>query len=764
MRVGPGLWPRLRAVQVYGANTNVGKTLVSTLLVKAARERRNWRTWYLKPVSTGPLDEADNSHIARHAPTVPSRTLFQFRTPVSPHLAVRLESTSLGDAPILSGVHAELTRYAAAGPGFALVETAGGVLSPAPSGSLQADVYRPLRLPVLLVADHALGGIATSISAFESLHVRGYDVTSVVLIQDEEYRNAEYLTEYFADRGIATTGIPPPPARLPDSNSDAESLGKYYEQVSASPAIDGVLQGIEDEHEARLARLGTMAEEAHKSIWYPFTQHQGRKAEDILVIDSAYGDDFAALTPTAAPSLLQPTFDGSASWWTQGLGHGSPALSLAAAHAAGRYGHVMFAGAVHEPALALAQLLLTHHANPRLSRVFYTDNGSAGMEVAVKMGLRAACARYGWDHTAKKVEILGLKGGYHGDTMGVMDAAEPSTYNARVEWYTPRGYWFEFPQVKMRDGKWVVESPAGLEGIFGPPREFGSLGEVFELQTRDASAYEKYITATLKDLRDQSRTFGALVLEPVVLGAGGMYFADPLFQHALINTIRRNPTLISATAPPPTSDPEDWTGLPIIFDEIFTGLYRLGHFNTSALLQAEPDIIANAKLLTGGLVPLCTTAASESIFEAFLSADKASALLHGHSYTAHAVGCAVAVESVKMLMGLERTWGGYREDWGGGKVWSMWSRGFVEQVSRLKRVDYAAAMGSVFVVALKDEEGAGYNSNASADVQRRLMEGTGGYRIHNRVLGNVLYLMASETSTPDTLAEVQRCLLEALEA
>jgi dethiobiotin synthetase/adenosylmethionine--8-amino-7-oxononanoate aminotransferase len=362
-----------------------------------------------------------------------------------------LDGKHLPDDEVQRKVHQELSSYAGQGPGVALVETAGGVLSPSPSGSIQADLYRPLRMPVLLVGDSKLGGIATTISAFESLHLRGYDVESVVLFKDGVYQNFDYLEGYFEKKGILTHELPPPPNPVESLDDDAQAMQEYYHSTSQSLPVKKILGAFTAKHESRLARFESMPAEAHSSIWYPFTQHQGRTEKDIMVIDSAYGDDFSALTTTdpspaaASTSVLQPAMDGSASWWTQGLGHGNPKLSLAAAYAAGRYGHVMFASAINEPSLSLAQLLLKEHQNPRLSKVYYTDNGSTGMEVGIKMGLRAACVKYGWDHRTENVEVLGLKGSYHGDTMGVMDASEPSVYNDKVEWYKPRGCKFQSP-------------------------------------------------------------------------------------------------------------------------------------------------------------------------------------------------------------------------------------------------------------------------------------------------------------------------------
>jgi dethiobiotin synthetase/adenosylmethionine--8-amino-7-oxononanoate aminotransferase len=200
--------------------------------------------------------------------------------------------------------------------------------------------------------------------------------------------------------------------------------------------------------------------------------------------------------------------------------------------------------------------------------------------------------------------------------------------------------------------------------------------------------------------------------------------SDPLFQHTLVRVIRENPTLISSNATIPTS-PIDWSGIPVLYDEVFTGLYRLGRFNCTSFLQAEPDIIVNAKLLTGGLVPLCTTTASQSIFEAFLSSEKSDALLHGHSYTAHAVGCHVAVESVNQMMDMEKNgeWDAFKSSWANNSeskqtsiaksaesntlAWSMWSSTFVEEISHKTTVDHVKALGSVLAIALKDEAGAG---------------------------------------------------------
>lgn len=391
-------------------------------------------------------------------------------------------------------------------------------------------------MPTLFVADWKLGGISTSISSFEALRMRGYDVEGVAVFKDTQYQNYEYFQQYFGDHDIPVLILPLPPHRSEthDHSSmsnfylDAEACSESHEHGSSVTKFSNTLT---QRHETRMDRLESMANTASKQIWWPFTQHQNLSPEKLNVIDSAHGDYFqtlvkdrAALDANAGSALIS-SFDGSASWWTQGLGHANKDLTAAAAYAAGRYGHVMFAEGIHEPALALAEKLLSTLDNSRLQRVFYSDNGSTGMEVAIKMALKAAAVRYDWNDQ-DEIEIIGLKDSYHGDTVGAMDMSEPSVYNQKVSWYQGRGFWFDCPSVRMRKGTWLVEKPEAIQEYVGQDREFSSLASIFD-PSRDlsdeAAAYEKYIRQTLERLTlEQGRKFGALVMEPVVLGAGGM--------------------------------------------------------------------------------------------------------------------------------------------------------------------------------------------------------------------------------------------------
>ena len=665
-----------------------------------------------------------------------------------------------------------------------------------------------------MVGDHRLGGIGSTISAFESLHVRGYDVDSVVLFEDETYRNFEYLRDHFEGKSIEAFSLQQVPLHNQSKEVDNNSMNEYYENVSKSKSIDGLLQLIDRKHHRRISKLSQMPALTESVIWHPFRQHS--IPHDLLVVDSAFGDHFQSLNKKAVglaeqadfhqPSgisqirqgqpepLLEPLFDGSASWWTQGLGHGNSDLALTAAHGAGRYGHVMSASAIHAPALELATNLISLLGNPRLSRVFYSDNGSTGVEVGLKMALRSSAKRYGWTRKDGQLGVLGLRGSYHGDCIATMNCCEPSTYNETVNWYQPWGWWFDPPSLKFSGGAWVLKAPTEL---LAQEATFTNLADVFDFEERrrlgHTQLYERFILTTLERLICQEgRKFGALICEPILMGAGGMISVDPLFQRTLIKVVREMAGSLyggGSTSTMTGNHSTDWSGLPIIADEVLTGLYRLGRASSSSFLSMNqsarhvdndiaPDISVHAKLLTGGLLPLAVTTASNPIFETFLSDKKEDALLHGHSYTAHAVGCSVAEKSLASLRTMEKNgaWQVYQNNWRSDKepaglerpsetdFWSFWSYDSVKRIAESSQVEGVFALGSVLVINMKTgAEKSGYTSNAAQGLQAALLKvSPHGFGVHSRVLGNVLYLMASMTSQAGDIAAIEKSLLRAL--
>lgn len=599
-----------------------------------------------------------------------------------------------------------------------------GVHSPTLSGTSQADAYRPLRLPTILVASPHLGGISTTVSSYESLLLRGYSVDALLCLEEAYYENWRYFSRWSEEKGIPFATMRQPPAQHEVRTVDVENMQPYYqsmvEEAHGVGTVPDLITQLQKVHEERLDKLRLAPSEARASYWYPFVQHKHlQKDSDIMVIDSAHEDCFAVFSESdKSETNIKQVFDGSASWWTQCFGHANVELTLAAAHAAGRYGHVIFPSASHEPARDLTQALLSTVGKGWADRVFFSDDGSTGMEVALKMALKAASLKIAHKNknSPLEVSVLGMKGSYHGDTIGVMDASEPSVYNKSVEWYRGRGFWLDVPTLQLEQGKVVLRVPTKeWESASPPESSFTELGEVYDVEARlnARDPLYDYYYSTIQRLVSAARkqhglTFGTLVIEPLVIGAGGMLFVDPLFQRALVDFARQGLE----------------TPLPIVYDEVFVGLYRLGIQTSSQILGVKPDIACYAKILTGGLLPMAVTLANNEIFSGYLGDNKQDALLHGHSYTAQPVGCAVANKSLEMLQKNDTSsqdWNAAKSAWQGqqsvstdSRFFSLWNQNFIHQVSSLPDVDSVMTMGTVLKIALMDRDNAGKYCAANA--------------------------------------------------
>ncbi|KAF9576528.1 hypothetical protein EC968_008006 [Mortierella alpina] len=800
-----------QAHQVFAANTNVGKTILSTGLVRAAAalaigaEKKRMKAFYLKPVQTGYPVDCDARHVKTYAPLVETSRLYAYPDPVSPHIAT---TEPPPDTEVLQATIKALRSFkqslGQADNGWALLETAGGVNSPIMSGELQSRFYRPLRLPTVLVGDSHLGGISTTLTSYESLHQYGYDIPALLLFHNKS-RNHEFLEKYLAkaeNRPLVYV-LPSPPEKLADPKADAEQLHEYYKRTESY--FRDVVQDLNRAHQQRLDRLEELGEKARTKIWWPFTQH--KTVKDVTIIDSAYGDIMTTyVEPSKDSSAVsgdsqgkdkgkewrwREMFDGCASWWTQGLGHGSPELTRSAAYAAGRYGHVMFPECAHEPAVKLSETLLETMGQDWASRVFFSDNGSTAIEVALKMALKSTLDRYsnvGQNNTGR-IEVLGIDGGYHGDTIGAMNACSPNAYNAQVSWYKAHGHWFTPPTVVYKNSKFQITIPQEMtEGASGSEQTrqvtIDNLSAVFARPSESdprLAIYRNHVRSTLTRLtRDEKRQFGALLMEPVLMGAGGMVWVDPAFQRCLVEEVRAFKGF--GTVEPSSLDKNqglknDWTGLPVVFDEVFSGCWRLGRKSAADMLQVKPDIAAYAKLLTGGLITLATTLTTEPIFNNFLSDTKTDALLHGHSYTAHPIGCAVANTSLQTYRDMESHGDAdqARQDWGALShgdlgVWSLWDQKIVDRISQLEIVQGVVPLGSVLAIQMRETDGgpSGYASMLSQKVQQKMREKRDDeteteVAIFGRPLGNVVYMIASQVSTREQLAKVENILLRTLE-
>jgi dethiobiotin synthetase/adenosylmethionine--8-amino-7-oxononanoate aminotransferase len=186
------------------------------------------------------------------------------------------------------------------------------------SGSTQANAYRSLFLPTILVGDAKLGGISTTISAYESLLLRGYQVDLVAIFLDHYHQNFQYLQQYFAEQKIPFRCIDPPPPRQADPEYNESVTKEYYSSMAngknkSCSTVYEMEEDLEKSHTARLTNLESMPTRTLDSIWWPFEQHQLVKSSDVTVIDSAHGDFFSVFETSkckSQSSVLNPKLDG----------------------------------------------------------------------------------------------------------------------------------------------------------------------------------------------------------------------------------------------------------------------------------------------------------------------------------------------------------------------------------------------------------------------------------------------------------------------
>lgn len=324
----------------------------------------------------------------------------------------------------------------------------------------------------------------------------------------------------------------------------------------------------------------------HSPIWQPFTQM--KTAGPPLQVERARG---AILELKGGRQII----DAISSWWVTLHGHSHPALAEALYQQAKTLEHVIFAGFSHEPAETLAQLLCEHTPAP-LQWVFFSDNGSTAVEVALKMAYQY------WQQVGQpqRSRLIGFAGGYHGDTLGAMTVGQSSP------WWRP----FQ----PLLPPLTVVPYPATYPG---DP----------EVSTKEASALEEL----QRVLEAAPKEYAALFIEPLVQGAGGMRMCRPEFLRAVSELARAY-------------------GVLVVYDEVMTGFGRTGALFACQKAGTQPDLLCLSKGLSGGCLPLAVTLATEPIYQAFYDDDPSRAFFHSHSYTGNPLACAVSVASFELLL------------------------------------------------------------------------------------------------------------------
>ncbi|MEP6924053.1 MAG: adenosylmethionine--8-amino-7-oxononanoate transaminase [Pyrinomonadaceae bacterium] len=373
--------------------------------------------------------------------------------------------------------------------------------------------------------------------------------------------------------------------------------------------------------------------------------------------------------------------DGISSWWVNIHGHSHDYLNEALAKQARELEHVIFAGFTHRPAIELAEKLV-EILPIGLTRVFYSDNGSTAVEVALKMAYQ-----FWLNCGQERTTFIALKGAYHGDTFGAMAASDDSSFTA----------------------------------------PFKNL--LFKVLRAASPNTKNFIESLEKILAENSQDIAAVIIEPMLQGAGGMIVWQA-------EDLRRVRELC------------DEHNVLLIADEVLTGFGRTGKMFACEYAQITPDIICLSKALTAGYLPLGATVAKEKIYQAFLSDDRQKTFFHGHSFTANPLACAVARASLELFErenSLEKV--------------RVINRKFHERLPRLLNLEIVSdvrIIGAVGIIELN--ESGGYLAN----IGQRLFQEFLARNILLRPLGNVLYFMPpyviSENEIDWVLDEIEKVL------
>lgn len=310
-------------------------------------------------------------------------------------------------------------------------------------------------------------------------------------------------------------------------------------------------------------------------VWHPFTHLKN----ETLPVELIKGEG-AFLIDVNGNKLL----DSFSSWWVNLHGHCHPYISKKVSEQLFQLEHAIFSAFTHAPAVNLAKRLIKHLPKNQ-SKIFYSDNGSTAVEVALKMTLQ-----YWSNNGISKKKFIALENAYHGDTFGGMSVGARNVFNNAFE-----NLLFD-----------VIHIPIPtIENI-------------------------DLIKNTMQQWFTNHNDIAGFIFEPLVQGAAGMQMYDAIYLDQLIELCRQNNIITIA-------------------DEVMTGFGRTGEFFASNYLSHKPDIICLSKGLTGGYMPLGVTSAAQFIYDAYLSDDKTKTFFHGHSYTANPTACSAALASLDLM-------------------------------------------------------------------------------------------------------------------
>ena len=567
---------------ILGTGTEIGKTAVAAGLAAALR-RWGVNVGVMKPIATGCVKGFSEDAVwLRRAASVddPLELInpYRFKTPSAPAVATAREGGRIDFSAIRRAY-----EHLAARHDIVLVEGIGGLLVPIDGERTVADLIRALDLPALLVTCAQLGTINHTLLTVEAARDAGVDLIGLVLNGRSrrpsvaERTNPEILRRW---TGLPIFGVVPLVARPTQARV----------QAAVSRAIDtgAIVRAARQWHQRRAIRALRLARDDRRHVWHPFTQMS--EWTDPLVITEAKGN---SLRDAEGRWYL----DGVSSLWVNVHGHRHPALDRAVRQQLAKVAHSTLLGLANEPSIELANRL-SHIAPKGLTKVFFSDDGSTAVEVALKMAYQY------WQQTGHptKRRFVKFEDAYHGDTIGSVSVGGIDLFHAA---YRP----MLFETISIHS-PYCYRCPLSMTY---PACQIACLDPLEQV------------------LNERAEEVAAVIVEPGMQAAAGM-IVEPKGWLARIRALCTKHKVL------------------LIADEIAMGFGRTGTMFACQQEGVTPDLMCVAKGLTGGYLPLAATLTTERVYRGFLGAyAEKKTFFHGHSYTGNPLGCAAALANLKVF-------------------------------------------------------------------------------------------------------------------
>ncbi len=575
-----------KGIFITGTDTGVGKTFVTGAL-SAILQEQGFDVGVMKPAESGAIQDGKKliacdatflKKMARSNDPMELINPYVFKAPLSPYHAGREAGVTIDPAKIVTAFNELASRH-----DIVLVEGAGGILAPLTHDFSMGDLARRLNLPVLIVAHPYLGSINHTQLTAEALDGLGLEIFGIIFNQHKKEKFPTLDIDFIKDKTCAEVLGVTPFLEKPKNKKSMVAL------VKAGLNIERLLCRIKE-----LSPLGQQARYEKldkKYVWHPFTQMKDWLKEDIVIAESGDG---ITVRDVAGREYL----DAFSSYWCNVHGHGEKRINRAIKKQAGKICHSTFLGLSNLPAIELAEKLASI-TPPGLDKVFYSDNGSTAVEVALKMAFQY------WRNInpkTKKKKFLALKNAYHGDTAGAMSVGAIDIYHATYKDilfavdFAPSPYCYRCP---------------------------------IEKKYPDCALACADIVDNM--LKEAKGSIAAMIIEPVVQCPAGIITAPHGYLKRIAQICKEHDVLLIA-------------------DEVAVGFGRTGKMFACDNEGVTPDIMAMSKSITGGVSPLAVTMTSEKLFDAFCDDyGKYKTFYHGHTYTGNQLGCAVALENLKLF-------------------------------------------------------------------------------------------------------------------